>query len=214
MYAGLDDVQREVQDRMPDLFVPNAQPGMATALRANHFKSQDRSKALAVALNQATYVSYDYPGHVSFIEEAVTLLTRTLELLRIDDLNRVVYRYENEIGIGREENDVLPLNRILRMPKTTWCGFDSLLAIGMEWSRMWERGQLITRLAVDEVRGAPVLQLGLAAQVAPAGSVGALREFAEDAHRVARECFDSMITDDFRALLRGDNDDDGGDGVG
>lgn len=207
VYTGLADVQREVRERMPHLFVPNAQPGMATALRANQFKSQDQREALAVALNQATYVSYDYPGHVAFIDDAVGLLARTLELLRIDELNRVVYRYENEIGIGREENDLLPLNRILRMPSTEWCGFDALLGVDLNWNRAWEGGHLLTRLSVEEEPGtAPVLKLILAAQVSPAGSVERLRSFAEAAHSVARKCFDSMITDDFRAVLRGDGD--------
>jgi len=211
VYSGLSAVQRELSTRMPDLFVPNAQPGYATALRPQQFRSRDRSEALAIALNQATYISFEYPGQLTFIRDAVDLLSRTLELLEISDLNRVVYRYENEIGIGRGENDVLPLNRILKMPETKWCGFDSLLAAEMEWTRAWDRGQMLTRLAVEGDEGALVLKLSLAAQVSPAGSAGDLMEYAEAAHTVARDCFDSMITDEFRAVLRGDDDVDGGD---
>jgi uncharacterized protein (TIGR04255 family) len=63
-------------------------------------------------VNQATLTSFDYPGYAAFAGEAVPLLTAVLRGIKPRKLNRVVFRYENVIGMSRDDDGTLPAEAV------------------------------------------------------------------------------------------------------
>jgi uncharacterized protein (TIGR04255 family) len=203
--TGLSDVQREFDDRFPRLYVPHAVHGQATSLQPYQLRSGDngRQEALAVAVNQATYISFEYPGYPTFSREACGVLARTYEIINVMQLLRVEYRYENLIAVERLQG-VLSLDKIARPLVPSGCSTDQgLVALRTEWRAKWSKGVLGIAAIVEEEGGVDVLRLIISAVCDPAGAVTQLEGFASDAHGQARACFESIITDEFRDVLKG-----------
>lgn len=199
-----DRVQEEFEDRLPNLFVPNAIPGKAIALQPYQLRDNENRESLAVAVNQASYISYAYPGHERFLDEARKCLTRTFEILSVSDLDRVVFRYENEVLVRRREEGTLPLEDVLQVPKINYMeDGDGIFALRTEIRRKWEHGYIDINAAAepeDDETG-DVFRFVIAATVMPAGSASKLMEFAGLAHDRAFTCFEALITDDFRSFI-------------
>lgn len=204
--AGLRDVQDAFTADFPNLFVPNARDGQALDLSPYVLRSADDSKALGLAINQATFVSFAYPGFAAFVAEALPRLARTLELIGISTLNRVVYKYENAIGLSRDTDGVLPVGQIFNFPLPDGGQLDTLREVNFIWRRTWNRGQFVGHLFVEKKENQETLVAVLAAFVDPAGAAVDLRQFAQAAHDEAQAVFERMITDTFRELIRGDDD--------
>lgn len=198
--SRLEKVQARVKERLPLLFVPNAESGEALALRPYQLRDVAGVESLAIALNQVTYVSFVYPGYQTLAQTAVPLLAETLEILDVPELQRVAYRYENEIGLTRDEHEVLPLSSILKLDMPSWCG-DDFTAFELSWQKKWAKGQVGSHARVEQVNGVEVLKLTVVAVVLPAGKTEDLRLLADCAHSEAVSCFESMITDEFRSYI-------------
>ncbi len=110
--AAFGDIQEALRESLPNLFVPNVQPGEAVALRPFQLRDAEQTKSLALALNQATFVAFAYPGYEAFSAEAVRTVGQALAWLKPAKLNRVVYRYENELGLARDAEGALGIERI------------------------------------------------------------------------------------------------------
>jgi uncharacterized protein (TIGR04255 family) len=110
--ATFGEIQDELRSTLPNLFVPNVQAGEAVALRPFQLRDAEQTKSLALSVNQASFVSFTYPGYEAFAAEAVPAVARALARLKPSTLNRVVYRYENELGLAREANGALGIERI------------------------------------------------------------------------------------------------------
>lgn len=204
--VNLPLVQKEFAERLPDLYVPNAKPGQAIALQPSQLCDEEQSRTLAIATNQASYVCKSaYPGFAAFSVEAIATLTKTLELLEIPVLQRVGYRYENEIGISRDEDELLPIDRVLSVKGLPdWCGGGRCNEVDLQFRRPWEGGSTGVRIAVENEKrdGREVLRITIVAICDPAGGVAQLRRFADAAHQEAYATFEGMITDDFREFLQ------------
>jgi len=200
--AGLDEVQKTFGDRFPNLLVPHAQEGRAVALQPYHLKNEALEESLAIALNQATYISFAYPGYPHFVKNALEILSTTLKLLGVLQLQRVAYRYENEIAVERRADGTLPIEEVLELPIDARARGDGLFDISFESRRKWIHGSFITRLAVDDDADSDLVRLTLVAIIEPAGSVEQLAAYAKSTHDFAYEQFESLITKDFREYIR------------
>jgi uncharacterized protein (TIGR04255 family) len=198
--GGLADVQARFREELPQLFVPNAQEGEALALRPYQLRNAKSTRSLAIALNQATYIGFDYPGFQEFFDEALPVLSEALNLLGISDLQRVAYRYENEIGIARDERLRFPIGSVLRLEMPAWCGSE-FTEIDFGWQCLWEKGQIGTTVRIEHANGFDVLKISLVAVVVPAGPVALLSDHVKLAHNEARVRFESMITEEFRKYI-------------
>jgi uncharacterized protein (TIGR04255 family) len=206
--AGLASVQALVRSELPNLFVPNVEPGQAPALRPFQLRNVENSESLAFAINQASYVSFRYPGFDAMKARAVPLLRDALGKLDVEKLNRVTYRYENEIGIGRDERAALPLDRILKLDLPVWCGSQfTKLNLDSQW--LWDGGQVAVSVHVDGPIGAEILKFSIAASMtANVGPVSSLGRYADAVHNEANRIFETMITDDFREYIRAGGQDE------
>lgn len=207
--ANLPLVQDRFGDRLPNLWVPNSKDGAATDLQPYQLRDDAQTEALAIAINQVAYVCLNnYPGYAAFSESAVDVLTETLGLLGVTELQRVAYRYKNEIGISRDDEGLLPIDRILELsglPK--WCGLGAYSALDIGFSRPWDHGSVGLEISVEGSSPQEVLRVAIVAMYIPAGPCSDLAKFTSDAHDEAFACFDGMITSGFRAFLESEESD-------
>ena len=201
----LGEVQARFSERLSELYVPNVQAGDALALRPYQLRPPDQSETLAVAVNQATYASFRYPGYTAFIAQATTFLEPTLAILGIDRLERVVYRYENEIALSRDENQEIPVQEIVCVAAVDVEGVLGVRALDVSWTRRWLHGTVGAKVVVEAAPhlGIDVLRISIFAEHNPAGAAASLRDYADSVHALARSVFESMITAEFRTFLRG-----------
>lgn len=186
-----------------NLFVPNVQPGEPLALRPYQLRSADHTESLAVALNQVTFVSFDYPGHVPFLARALELVVPALEDLGVSELSRVVYRYENEVALTRDEHRELPVDRILQL-RTPDGSIGPVQSINIEWNRCSPAGLIGAHIRTESSTpaGADLLKFSIHATAMPGGQRDVLGATVGGLHDTARGLFEAMIiTDDFRKFL-------------
>jgi len=204
----LGDIQDLVEDRLPNLYVPNLVPGEAPALRPVQLRDSPLRRSLAVAINQATYVAFDYPGFDAFARESVATLSAALAKIRPRKLNRVVYRYENEVGIGRDENGILPLDRLFPglIPQVFAGTPDSgrMKTANSSCEQAWEddgyRGVRGFQAMIEDTGNLTVLRIMIFGAVEDT-QVSTLRESTDLAHRVGVSLFESMISQEFRTFI-------------
>lgn len=206
--GALGRIQRLVRDDLPNLFVPNAQDGEPLALKPYQLRSVDQKKSLALAVNQATYISYDYPGYSSFREEALSRLEPALKEFGVSGLNRVVYRYENEIGLGRSDQGTLAVDALFPgiFPNALVAGASGMTrTINSAYEEVWRAN------GRSGIKGfsARVEEQGPAGVILRVGIVGSIETFdrmdlgaaADEAHDVAVSLFENLISESFRKFI-------------
>lgn len=206
IYSRLGDVQEHFRSQLPNLYVPNANPGDAYALRPFQLRDAEGSRSLAIAVNQVTFVAFKYPGSETFLSEALAAIGTTLGILGLDALNRITYRYENEIGISREDGRI-PLERLF--PKVLPQGADSpLLALDCSWQDRWSydglAGSRECHARVESAPGSQAETLKVSIAVSATGADPALSVDSATVgaiHRVAVALFERLISDDFRKYI-------------
>lgn len=199
-------VQNAVDARLPNLYVPNSKPGQPIDLQPYQLRDDDSTESLALAANQVAYISHDYAGHGVFKTRAIGLIEPALKELGVQTLLRVIYRYENEIAITRDDREVIPLDKILKVPGRPWWQGDALTEISASWSQATMYGRLGIRIAVEPGQPVEKLLVSIASVVIPAGPVTALETYVAQSHATASEWFEGAITDEFRAYIKGEPD--------
>lgn len=199
-------VQRRVEKELPHLFVPNSRPDAASDLQAYQLRSDNGEKTVALAVNQVTYVSRSYPGHEQFCRDALSFIPAALGDYGVEQLERVVYRYENEVAITRDEREVIPVNKVLKLSNLPWWRADDLTDVNCTWTQHTPHGRLGIRVAVEGDGTAEKMLISIISMIIPGGPVGTLAHLARQAHDSARAWFEGAITDDFRAYIKGDSD--------
>lgn len=202
-FGQLGVIQEQVRDRLPNLFVPNIQPGEAVALRPFQFRDQDRA-ALAIAVNQATYVSYAYPGHSAFVAEANPILRAALESVGPTLLSRVTYRYENEVGLERDGAGCVGVGDIFPGILLPALSVDLTRAVNLAVEHAWvegDRGGIRgVHARIEEGLAGPVLRVAVLASV-EAVQLDDFEPAVSKAHELAFNLFESLISDDFREFI-------------
>lgn len=195
-------VQDAFAQDFPNLFVPKVEDGEPIAMRPLQLTSADRGKVIALAVNQATFVEREYGGHETFLDEAVSTLERVLSLVELKRLNRVVYRYDNAISLGREDDGLYPVHRVFSLGSPLF-GNAGVANFDLTWCQPSANGRLHVDMLLEQQRGPnAVLRASIAAEV-PCSGPSELRERAEQAHADAVEMFESTITNQFRDLIQG-----------
>lgn len=196
-----------IQDRFgveyPNLFVPNAEDGAPTTLKPYRLMSEGGADAIGVALNQVQYHSRQYPGHAEFIQAGCSRIRACLALGEITELSRVVYRYDNLIGLIADERGLLPLDRVIDfgsavMPTgAKYAGFHST------WSYMLDGVAVSVEARVEASEGGgPALALAIAAAISGPFSVDQIEDATSAVHSPALAQFEAMITDEFRSIIQ------------
>jgi uncharacterized protein (TIGR04255 family) len=216
--SAFGELQDAVRGKLPNLFVPNLQSGEAVALRPFQLRDAEQTKSLAVALNQATFVSFSYPGYDTFAAEAVPIVADALAVLKPARLNRVVYRYENELGIARDADGNLGIERIFPeiLPRIFVAGdlFGPARAINSASEHAWQLGGLKGgrgfHARAEDNGTSLVFKITVFAAV-DGCAPDELAKATEVAHRVAVGLFEALISPAFREFISSNAQGDSGD---
>lgn len=208
LYAALGRVQEAVESRLPNLFVPNVNPGEASALRPFQMRDSGQERSLAVAVNQASYVAFKYRGHETFAAEAIPVLQSTLEMVGVEKLNKVVYRYENELGFARDDDGTLAIARAFPGILTRVLGDGELAgpvrSVNAAYEHGWERhglkGVRGFHARNEESAGMQVFRITVFGAVEDCHRDDLPRATSE-AHRTGIDLFESLISDSFRDFI-------------
>lgn len=206
--SALGEVQDAVEAEFPNLFVPNVQPGEAVALRPFQLRDAVQKKSLAIAVNQATFVSFDYPGYEAFAAEGVRLLAVALGAIGPRQLNRVVFRYENVIGMSRHDDGTLPAEAIFpgivpsvfggqpgaRPAKTINSAYEH------PCSAAQFKGVRGFHARAEDVEGVTAFKLTVFGAVENCAT-GALAEATAAAHEIGFTLFEQLISEPFRTFI-------------
>ncbi len=199
----MGEVQAELESELPQLLVPNARDSEPLALHPFHLRNDSNTRSLAMSVNQTSYFALgDYPGSNTFLKEAELTITRALELMEIDTLNRVAYRYDNAIPLAGEAGEELPLEHLINLSDSGWLGTTSFTKLSVDWERKWQSGRLGGRIFQESKEYGQCVRMILFATVDPAGSREKLGEFASKAHAQALLLFEDIITNSFREFLK------------
>lgn len=199
--ARMGAFQRKHAGALPRLYAPEREPHTPVLLLG-----EDRG--VAVASDQVAVITYDYAkGYDELVRWGVPMLDEALDTIGVaGELARVRYRYENLVDTGREGE--VDLGSLFRIGLPRGSGAPGPVETGnlhVAWRQPWPGGVVAVDLAIDEEAsdgGDDVLVLGIVAErqgpIARAGLAAALAE----AHEMARETFEALITDELRATLR------------
>ena len=206
--SAIADIQERLRGTYPNLFVPNASLGHAPALQPYQLRDATGRKSVAISVNQASFVIFDYPGHQAFLREALDVLPEVHRAIGVDALDRVVYRYENELGIGRRA----PANPVaLAFPgvvPTVFAG-DPARTRGLNstaeqtWKEAPWTGASGFQVQTQDIEGTTVLRVVVFGTV-EAVDAGRLPEAARKAHEMGVGLFESLISDSFRQFIESD----------
>ena len=196
--ATLAELQERHAERFDRVLVPNVQIGSSPTLQPFWLQSTTQPESLLVALNAVSYRVTEYQGFTAFVAAGLPLLQETLALSKTTP-ERVQYRYENAIGIGRREDGTLGLVAVLRKDRLDAMFLGACTALSLEFRQQVDGGELVTRLALE---AQDVLRLDLlaVAHIASGDVAGAVQR----AHELASTRFEDLICDEFRAELKGE----------
>lgn len=200
--ARMGEVQKLFAEDLPQLFVPQVHDGESAALRPYQLRDVDGDRSLALAMNQATYIAYRYPGFSQFREDALQFLGMSHRTLSVGDLSRVTFMYDNALDVPRASDGELPLHFLFnldRMP--SWLGNAGFSHLDVRWEKPGPTGSLQGHLFTEGAFDQPTLRLVLRATAEPGGAVDKLDDLVSELHRQAVTTFESMVTDDFREFL-------------
>jgi uncharacterized protein (TIGR04255 family) len=206
-YAALGEIQAQVEKTLPNLFVPNFQPGEPAALRAFQMRDEAQTRSLAVAVNQVSFITFAYPGYDTFMEEALPVVSAALGCIKPSTVNRVIYRYENELGMNRDQAKGLAVD--LTFPGIVPPVFTGTpcRAVNAAYEHGWGtsvlHGARGFHARTEEDRGATVFKVAVFGSVESC-EVGALEQAAAEAHRVGIELFEALISPGFRKFISSD----------
>jgi len=196
----------KVRKGYPNVFVPQVQAGSFPALTPYRFERPDGAAGIMIAIDKFSYFARKYPGYDEFEKECLQLLTEFNELFNLEKLKRVGWRYVNIIPFTRENGNI-PLKRF----------FNSSIYLGKSVSDQYENLSITLVSKIDEYSVTTILE----SMKSSDGSREALlldfdcskeknllfseiETYIAETHKIARNMFEQMITDDYRKYLKGE----------
>jgi uncharacterized protein (TIGR04255 family) len=104
-----DLFQKAVQHKYPKLYVPHADPEKAPPLQHYHFRRDDNSAVVGLAINSFMYTSFRYPGFPAFRQDIEDAWGFFSNLFDVPTFTRLGLRYVNKLPIIRDEHGRIPL---------------------------------------------------------------------------------------------------------
>jgi len=204
-FGAMANVQQSLRGHLPDLYVPNVQPGEPAALRPFQLRDRNHTRSLALAVNQVTYIAFGYPGFEEFIGEAMPIVSQCLTAFGVTELTRVGFRYENELAIGRDPKGTLDaLGRAFpNVTPQVFRGRSCRLmdsAVEVDWADAKVSGTEGFRVQVEGAPPSEVVRVHVYAST-DGVAVADLSKAAGTTHLRAVGLFESLISEDFRKFL-------------
>ena len=201
-----DEFHAKIKDRYPVILVPQVNAGVAMPLTPYRFERADKSAGVMLAMNKFSYYEKKYSGHMEFGKEFRMLAKILGDTYAISKLDRVGWRYVNLIPYCRETG-VVPLKRFLTVsisiPNRASDQFENVSIVLISKAT---DGSITTKIEsvkrADQEQEALVLDFDFA--MTEGLSFSKLTEYVTIAHKQTRALFESLITDEYRQYLRGE----------
>ena len=201
-----DEFFRRVRDKYPKVYVPKLLPGDAPALALYHFKQDDDQATILTAINKFAYSTNKYPGFEAFKAEVLRIAAIFGTTFKIEKLTRTGLRYVNAIPFVPKAGSI-PLREYLKVgfqlpPPAT----DNFSTMNFTFASPVGNGTIHARIehvmAGDKSHEAILLDFDYALQSELA--FGKIEAYLEESHRVTKQMFEGMITDEYRTYIRGE----------
>ncbi len=201
-----DEFFARIRDEFPNVGVPNTEPGKPIALQPYHFKSQDGSETVMVALNRFAYATQRYPGFRAFEPKALNLTQQFCKQFKIDRLTRTGLRYINLIPFLREGR-VIPWKMYftvdLTLPATSP---DDFMNVDLAFEARCAKGVIKTRIACGKTADASKELFLLDFDFAKTDRLTTrkLRTYIKESHDHTKKVFEGIVSDSYKAVMRGE----------
>ena len=202
-----------VRDEYPRVLVPQMQVPGFPALEPYRFEREDRCAGMLLAIDKFGYYTRRYPGFREFRGTFLKLMSAFGEMFNIARLKRTGWRYINVIPFTREGGNI-PLNRFLDVgPFLRGDHMGSVRASREQYENLnitlmlkIDRCSVTTKLesiiSSDQSREALLLDFDCAKLenlMFPETEA-----YIDESHQVARNLFETLITERYRQYLRGE----------
>jgi uncharacterized protein (TIGR04255 family) len=202
-----------VRNQYPIVFVPQIQVGVSPALQPYRFERIDQSAGIMIAMDKFAYYTRKYPGYLEFKQEFLRLGSLFGELFNLSKLKRTGWRYINIIPFTRESGNI-PLQRFFNLspffPNSELCStkntpeqYENLsITLISKIDDCSITTKLESLISSDMAREALVLDFDCAQEKDLV--LSKTETYIETEHRLAKNLFEALITDNYRQYLRGD----------
>lgn len=164
--------------------------------------ARNRERAVSVAKDQLAVITYPYTtGFKGFMTWALPMLAEGLDVLDVQHVRALSYRYENRIEHDTENLD-LPslLNVSLASPR----GAESATrSVHLSWRQLHPTGYV--HVSVDACPHVSETEIHFnitSTCIPPTGGRNEIEATARTAHNLARQTFEGLITPSFREQLK------------
>lgn len=202
-----DVFYESVRSEYSQVLVPQTKAGGVVALEPYIFERRDKSSGLMLAMNRLSFYSRKYQGFAEFKKNFLKILRGfRLAYPKINKLTRTGFRYVNIIPFTRELG-IVPFNKFLKMTIQTPPSIPSQYEnISLGLISKTDSGSITVRvetmLAANQGGEAILLDLDFVKEQDL--SIQGVGKYLEESHSFSRQLFEDLITDDYRAFLRGD----------
>ena len=176
------------------------------SLEPYRFENEKKSAGVMLAINKFSFYEKKYKGHKQFIREFKRLTKILGETYSLTKLDRIGWRYVNLIPFGREDG-IVPLERFLhiavKVPKGISDRFENFSIVLISKTAY---GSVTTKIepAMRADGGQEALVLDFDFAMTENLAFSKLSSLVIKAHGKTRLLFESLITDNYREYLRGE----------
>lgn len=199
-----DDYFKRIRKDYPRVHVPQITAG-AAPLQPYQFKSSDEKSAVMAAIDRFAFSTTSYEGFERFKPRALGLAKTFCRLYGIKTLNRVGLRYVNLIPFVRESG-LIPWSHYfsvsLAPPKALPVEF---MNVKLAYENLCGSGKITTRISTvkkENDEDAFVLDFDFAkTKLTPVAKLNAV---IEESHAHTNDIFENIVSDDYRAVMKGE----------
>jgi len=203
-----DLFQKALRSKYPKLYVPNATPEKAPALQHYHFRRDDGSAVVGLAINSFMYTSFRYPGFPTFkgdIEEAWQVFSNLFE---IPNFTRLGLRYTNKLPVIRDDHRRFPLSKYVTAKLDVVPGIsgEAVYDMGLSVTSEVPGGRLRVSMTNDEGDGGlEILLLDLDFyRLGPIPKEDRI-SFIDAAHDQIESVFLKLISQEYKDIMKGES---------
>lgn len=201
-----DQFQAAVRSDFPNLWVPNAVPNISPALQHYQFRTEDNSARVSLAINSFVYATSTYPGFEQFRTNLERQRAIFDEVFEISSYTRLGLRYTNQLPILRTENNFIPLANYVSARIDVGGRFPTpdINELQFSMSCKTDTGDLRVTIQNEDRSSIEVLTIDL--DFFLNGKIGKdqIPGFLINAHDKIEAVFLSLISDDYKSIMKGD----------
>jgi uncharacterized protein (TIGR04255 family) len=201
-----------VRGDYPKVIVPQIQAGGFPALEPYRFEKLDGSAGIMLAIDKFAHYARKYPGYEKFKEGFLKLAEKFEGLFHLSSLKRTGWRYINIIPFTRERG-YIPLGRFFNLRSHLTATIPSPMDISGHCKNLSTTlilkiddcsvtTKLESIISSDGTREALLLDFDCAKSKDLMFSK--TETYIKESHKIARNLFESLITDSYRKYLKGE----------